>query len=268
MRAPIFIDIDGTLLTSDKRLTDRTKEALHYARSLGHVIVLTSGRCYDGLKSVLYALDFMPWTATLNGAYIMDDKHRVIYDEYIPVPVLEKLLDIAKQTDNKALYFFSEHWGSDNDEKVYANEYKVTHQAGINDSLQSVMKKYRINKYLSTGTHEACLEFLKRVKEQYPSYEVELSSPTYVEVNTPGISKGKAVEVISKLLETREEDAICFGDYNNDMAMFLKAGNSVAMGNAVDEIKKVARFVTSSNDEEGLAKWIEKNLATISGCQE
>ncbi len=260
MRVPIFIDIDGTLLNSRKELAERTIRALGYAREKGYVIVLCSGRCYDGLKGVLERLPFPVWTATLNGAYILDDRGYIVYQDSLDNSVVEKLLSIGKSTDSKALYFFGEHWGADNDQKVYDSEFLVTHQEGINEPLERVMKRNRINKYLSTGKHESCLLFRKRVLEIYPDYEVELSSPTYVEVNTPGTSKGKAVSTVSAILGSDKADAICFGDYNNDLAMFQTAGESVAMGNAVPEIKKIAKYITASNDEDGLAIWIEEHL--------
>ncbi|MBR1918098.1 MAG: Cof-type HAD-IIB family hydrolase [Spirochaetales bacterium] len=257
---PIFIDIDGTLLNSRKELTERTREALVYAKSRGYVIVLCSGRCYDGLKGVLEQLPFSPWTATLNGAYIRDDMGRVVHQDTIGTEVLASLQEIGKRTGCHSLYFFGEHWGADNNRAIYDSEFLVTHQDGINEPLEEVMRTNRINKYLSTGTHEECLEFMHLAKEEFPAYEIELSSPTYVEVNTPTTTKGKAVKIVSRLLGVSTERAICFGDYYNDMTMFQIAGESVAMENAVAEIRKAAKYTTESNDNDGLAIWIEENL--------
>ncbi len=257
---PIFIDIDGTLLNSRKELTERTRDALVYAKNRGYVIVLCSGRCYDGLKGVLDMLPFSPWTATLNGAYIRNDRGCVVYQDCIEHDVLDSLMDIGSKTNSSNLYFFGEHWGADNNKAVYDSEYLVTHQEGINEPLKSVMKLHPINKYLSTGTHKDCLEFMRLAKEKFPDYEIELSSPTYVEFNTPGTSKGNAVKIVSRILGVSTKNAVCFGDYNNDMSMFQVAGESVAMGNAVPEIKKIAKYITESNDNDGLAIWIEENL--------
>lgn len=260
MRAPIFLDIDGTLITSDFRVTGRTSRALSEAAALGHRIILCSGRAVIGLQDVIAQLEIKPMMATLNGAYITDEDRKVISASPFERAPLHEMAEMIKKEGLEYMYFFGENWGTEEKGAVYEYEFNAVRRAGTAMPIEELTETHKVHKLLSFGEHGKSSSFLVKIKAAFPEYEIEPSSPTYVEINTPGVGKGMAVRKICSYLGCRADDAICFGDYNNDISMFQTAGTRIAMGNAVPEVKALASEITASNDEDGIAIWIENNL--------
>lgn len=258
--APIFLDVDGTLITSDFRVTERTRKALLAAKEKGHVIAICSGRAVRGLDTVIEELGFTPVLATLNGAYITDENGKLIFETAFSE---ETAIDMADRIEGLGLtymYFASEDWGTASDGELYQYELSIVRSAGIKMDIRSFVKTRKVHKMLAWGPAETNLRLQDLLKEAYPDYEILSSSHTYTEINTPGTDKGLAIREVCRHLGTSTEEAICFGDFNNDIPAFMTAGCPVAMGNAIDEIKRLSRYVTASNDEDGIAKWIEEHL--------
>lgn len=260
MQGPIFLDIDGTLITSDFRVTERTRDALTQAERAGHRIILCSGRAVSGLKDVIAQLEIKPMMATLNGAYITDENRNIISESPFERETLLKMASIIKEEGLRYMYFFKEEWGTEAKDAVYEHELNAVKIKGTAEPIEKLSLQHKVHKLLSFGESSKGLAVLTKLKSLFPEYEIAPSSPTYVEINTPGVGKGMAVRKICSYLGCRAEDAICFGDYNNDISMFQTAGTGIAMGNAVPEIKALATEITASNDEDGIAIWIENNL--------
>lgn len=260
MRGPIFLDIDGTLITSDFRVTERTSNALTAAARRGHRIILCSGRAVTGLQDIIAQLEVKPMMATLNGAYITDENRNIISESPFERETLLDMASLIKAEGLEYMYFFGENWGTEKKGEVYEYESNAVRRPGTAMPIEEISKTHKVHKLLSYGDREKSKVFLGKLKPLYPEYEIEPSSPTYVEINTPGVGKGMAVRTICSYLGCKAEDAICFGDYNNDISMFQTAGTRIAMGNAVPEVKALASQITASNDEDGIAIWIENNL--------
>lgn len=260
MKAPIFLDIDGTLITSDFRVTVRTSDALTAASGLGHRIILCSGRAVSGLRDVIAQIEVRPMMATLNGAYITDENRKLISESPFERQTLLEMASIIKQEGLEYMYFYGENWGTEAKGAVYEHELNAVKTCGTAEPIEELSRNHKVHKLLAFGETAKGLSVLTRLKSIFPDYEIEPSSPTYIEINTPGVGKGMAVRTICRHLGCRAEDAICFGDYNNDISMFQTAGTRIAMGNAVPEVKALASEITASNDEDGIAIWIENNL--------
>ena len=254
----IFIDIDGTLLNRNHILTQNTINALNKAHNEGVIITLCSGRARDGLLDITDKLPFMPYLATLNGAYILDDKGNVINEHYFEYNTLIKLEELRKECGVGLLYFPEGRWAANSDNKEYEDEYKIVKRHGIKMDILEWAKTKRVHKYLTVGDKERNQKFMQRAKELFPDLAIVPSSSRYVEVNTQGCDKGSAVKDICDYLNSDISNTYCFGDFDNDIAMFKVCAHPIAMANAVDKVKALAEHITLSCDEDGVAYAIER----------
>lgn len=256
----IFIDIDGTLLNSRNSITKRTKKALQDVYRKGHIPVLCSGRCLDGLASIIGELSIPMYAATLNGACIFDRSGKIISSTPLGLRAIVSCMKLIRKLGMDYLYFFSSHWGADGFNGCYEHERRIVGNDGIAEPADLMATHTEVHKFLAVGDSKSCISFLEEARMLLPSYSIVPSSSRYIEVNAPGIDKGFAVRKICSYLGIDISDSICFGDYDNDLAMFASSGYAVAMGNAPEHVKNAADEVCPSNDEDGLAAWIERNL--------
>lgn len=256
----LFIDIDGTLLNSSNIVSERTKNALRKASEKGCITVLCSGRCLDGLSPIMDELGFPMYVSSLNGACIFGDDCRIISSTPLLPSAVSTCLNLTRSIGMDYLYFYSSHWGADSFNSCYDLEKRIVGSAGAAEPADMMSQKTDVHKFLAVGDPSCCHKFLMEAKKLLPSYSIVPSSSRYVEVNAPGIDKGFAVRTICSLLGIDISDSICFGDYDNDLAMFAASGYAVAMGNAPEHVKNAADEVCLTNDEDGLAAWIERNL--------
>ncbi len=257
---PIFLDIDGTLLNSRLEVTPRTKAALKAAHDRDYRIVLCSGRAVTGLTDVTRQLPFPVMFATLNGAYITDEERKVLYSASFSERDVNSICSLIKENNLDYMYFYGEKWGVEKENFLYDFEASIVKTAGAKEEVSSIAAKYQINKLLSFGKPEESLLFYEKAKKKFPSFEIFPSSPEYIEINTPGVTKGAAVKIVSEYLGSDIKEALAFGDYNNDISMFHSGCKAIAMGNAVPELKAIADSVTLSNDEDGIAVYLEENI--------
>ena len=254
----LFLDIDGTLLNRAHILTENTKVALKEAHDKGVIITLCSGRARDGLLEITEQLCFKPYLATLNGAYILDNNGNVINEHYFEYETLEKLEELRKECGVGLLYFPEGSWGANSDDEEYKDELSIVKRPGIQMNILEYAKSKKIHKYLTVGDSEKNKVFIQRAKKLLPELMIVPSSSRYVEVNTPQCDKGSAVKDICDYLNCDIENTYCFGDFDNDIAMFKVCRHPIAMANAVDKIKALAEHITLSCDEDGVAYGIRK----------
>ncbi len=268
----ICIDMDGTLFNSSKEISQRNKEAIRKAQEAGIKVVIASGRMYN---FAVHHMDFLGITTpviTANGAYVKErENDKVIYKKTLGSQnALESLRVFEKY--NVSPNFFSP-------DSIIAK--KGSRLLGIyekaNESLSedTRIKIYSVDKdedwerlliehdmdILKWIAVEEDLNKLEKLKKELSAIEgIELTSSGFnnVEANSKGVSKGRAVEIIASLYSISREEIICIGDSDNDISMIEFAGLGVAMANGKDNVKALADYVTDSNDEDGVAKVIEK----------
>ena len=236
----VFIDVDGTLLDSSHHLRRRTAEALVRVKDCGHSIVICSGRCYDGMKAPQLELiaerPFAKEDALLIAHLI--SKHGLGH-----------------------LYFAGHAWGS-GIERDWEHEAAIVHNEGLHLPLEEVIALRPVHKILPVcpqGTDKATA-FLAELHEALPALSPITSSPIYIEINMPGVSKGLAVETLAAHLGVARSDTVAIGDWDNDIPMFRAAGRSVCLSNGSPAALAAAGERAASNDEDGLALWLEENL--------
>ncbi len=256
MKKIVFTDIDGTLLNSSHELTPRTGAALEKANSAGIIIALCSGRAHDGLLDITDSLSFSPYLVTLNGAYILDDRKNIVSEHFFKKEELSELEKIRKRYGLGLLYFSGEHWASAAYDEFYEDEYSIVKRKG---SACPVMEyEGKVHKYLTVGTTEANRLFAEAARKDLSHLEIVPSSSRYTEVNTHGCDKGQGIIDVCRYTGADIKNTYCFGDYDNDIAMFRTAGVPIAMANAVDKVKALAAHITLSCNEDGVAVALER----------
>lgn len=262
----IALDMDGTLLNNSKQITEATKKCLKSAREKGIKIVLASGRPIDGLKKYLKELDLIDenqYVLSYNGCLVQETKSKkIIHEIGIKGKDLHYLNDLSKK------YKVNIHAFSPTKGLIVENVSKYTkHEAQMNgieintinfaeiEADEDIVKVMMIDE---PEILDAAIE--KLPKEIYEKYTVVKSAPFFLEFINKHGDKGVGLKALAEHLKVNKHEIIAMGDAGNDLAMINYAGLGVAMGNASEEIKKAADYITLSNEEDGVAKVIKKYI--------
>ncbi len=266
----IGLDLDGTLLNSKKILTENTKAVLSKAIEQGVVVLPATGRPLSGLPKEVLEFPGVRYALTANGARVIDMKEdKVIYENLVPYETAEKLLDIMSKYDTiLEVYYdgvgFSSESMLNRIEEYFADpamaHYIRTTRRPVPDVRQMFTKGKRSSDKVQAIflNDEDKMKAWKEIEETVGDIEITGALSNNIEVNAAGVSKGKTLVNLGKLLGIEREEIMACGDGANDTDMIKEAGLGVAMANAVPCVMEVADVVTASNDEEGVAKAIEK----------
>ena len=267
----ISIDVDGTLINRQGDLTPATRSALQRAADAGIHVTLNTGRPLSESQALLKALPMMRYVVLCTGAEVRDlqtgetiarhgltnEENRRLYDLLSP---LDGMIQIFNEFDGK---LYNRAWDLARADRFcppnLAKMCRETHVAVAD--LDAFMDGY-------TGTASKIHLFFPNHEEKLKAaallkglpFFVSESVPNDIEVMPLGVDKGTGLSALAAYLKITPAEVMAVGDGENDLAMLRYAGLSVAMGNACDAVKKTARVVTESNDEDGLAKAVDRVL--------
>ena len=266
----VGFDLDGTLLNSEKVLTERTKKALLDAVEQGIVIVPVTGRTLAGVPKELMEFPGVRYVITANGARILDVVNgETIIEELLSREKCGIILEIFEKYDTlKEIYYdgvgYADRESLDNMERYQPDEAMGRYIRATRIPIESTRARFeaeekgmdKIQALFSdiSDKEKARLEVLAAVTD----VEVTGAVLNNVEVNAKGIHKGNALVKLGEVLGIRMEEIMAFGDGNNDIQMLEAVGVGVAMANSVPEVLAVADMVAPSNNEDGVAQTIEK----------
>lgn len=266
----IALDLDGTLLNSQKLISPADYDALARAAERGVHIVPTTGRFYDAMPEVVRQLPFVRYAITVNGAEVYDaaDKKVLHRAELEPEQALEvyryfsSLPGICDCYVEGWGYMERSHYGRIDEFSRASAPYVCKMLKELRtpiDGMEDFIRTRRVQKLMVffQDMERRALE-LERVAARFPDYIVTSSIVNNIEVNAPQASKGEALRRLCAHLGLGVEQAMSFGDGSNDLSMIRAAGVGVAMANAYDGLKQAADFVTLSCDEGGVAHAIDK----------
>ena len=273
MDAPIrliALDLDGTLLDSDKRLSERNRAALESAAARGIHIVPTTGRFFDAMPAVVRDLPFVRYAVTINGAAVFDRlENRVISEDLIPLGTALAILDAFDGFD--CIYdAYMDNWGWNSESNVAkADEYAPDiHYAKMIRDLRTHVPDLKAHLRATGRDIQKLLTFVKNpslygpitaaVAAVAPGIVATTSNARLFEFNSPRAHKGAALAKLAAHLGFGIENVMGFGDGLNDLTMVRDAGFGVAVANAVPEVLAVAKFVAPSNEDDGVAVAIER----------
>lgn len=268
----IALDLDGTLLNSDKALTPRNRAALEAASGAGILIVPATGRFYKGMPAVIRDLPFVRYVITINGAQVFDARSgESIYSAEIPT---DEAVAFFEYLDTLPVIYdcYVDGWGyitAEMQERV--EEYgMLPFQITMMHELRSPVPELKA--WLREGGHRPQKmqlfardvsfrdELLQTLTEKYPRFAVSASLPNNIEVNSRDADKGRALLALAAKLGLAREQTMAFGDDLNDLKMIEAAGAGVAMGNGHPKVKAAADVIAEDCNADGVAKVIEQLL--------
>jgi Cof subfamily protein (haloacid dehalogenase superfamily) len=260
--ALVVSDVDGTLLTKDKTLTDGARAAVRRLHDAGIGFTLTSSRPTIGMRFLIEPLAITLPLGAFNGSAIVDPQLNPIEQHLIPTSAVERSLSVLDQFGIDIWLFTNDRWLTRNGDGEYVpNEKRAiradpTVVADFSPYLSSVCKI--VGSSADAELLQRCeAAMLEAVDAQATAVR---SQSYYLDVTPPGCDKGTFVQAMARRLGISTDAVATIGDMENDLAMFRTSGLSIAMGNATDDVKKVAARVTASNEDEGFAKAIEMIL--------
>jgi Cof subfamily protein (haloacid dehalogenase superfamily) len=260
--ALVVSDVDGTLLTKDKTLTDGAKAAVRRLHQAGIGFTITSSRPTIGMRFLIEPLAITLPVGAFNGSCIVDPQLNVIEQHLIPASAAQRSLDVLNEFGVDIWLFTSDLWLTRRPDGEYVPHEKRAIRADPTIVADFAPYSSVACKIVGSSADAALLQRCEVAMQQALGAEATAvrSQSYYLDVTPPGCDKGTFVQAIAKRLGISTDEVATIGDMQNDLAMFRKSGISIAMGNATDDVKKLATHVTASNEDEGFAKAIDMIL--------
>jgi Cof subfamily protein (haloacid dehalogenase superfamily) len=266
----LLADVDGTLVTHEKILTERARNAVHSLHRAGIRFAITSGRPPKGMAMLIEPLALETPIAGFNGGLFVHPDLTIIEERELAPDVAKQAFDLILKHELDAWFYSGNDWlvrdpaaphvdreawtvkfgpkAVQNFDGALEKEVKIV---GVSDDLERV-KRCESDAQAALGHHATAAR----------------SQPYYLDVTHPDANKGFVAGYLSRLFETPEEEIATIGDQPNDVLMFERSGFSIAMGNASDEVRRQASAVTDSNEDEGFAKAVERLLLCAAAREE
>ncbi|MBQ7705629.1 MAG: HAD family phosphatase [Selenomonadaceae bacterium] len=254
-------DLDGTMVISGKNPSEKNIAAVQKMINAGITVTVATGRMYRAALPIAKALGIEFPIITYNGALIKSVKGEILHSDYFPTDLL---LAVTKFFEKNNWYV---HNYSDDElfipfRSPFTEWYETTQrvQAQIIGWEGMLQKTERVCKLLAIN--ESAEENMRREKMLLAEFEGKIeitkSHPRIMEIMLPGVSKAAAIKILAQKLGIERSEVMAIGDSDNDLAMLQAAGQSIAMGNATDEVKKSCNFLTTGCEEDGVAYAVEK----------
>ena len=243
----IATDLDGTLLRSDKTISPYTKDVLQQCRARGVKLVFATARpCHNALELTEgIAVDGMVAT---NGAFVYAGE-TLLHEHAMPVEISRALLA------ELAAYSGATHLSARKRDGCYK-----THPAHKTDILYDFTQPLNDTiAHMSFRTKDAA--FAESLISAYPQLEIHrVTGELLYDIGPQGCTKAAGLTVLSEHFGISPAEIAAFGDDHNDVDMLAYAGTGVAMANAIDEAKAAANCICASNENDGVARWLEEHI--------
>jgi len=260
--ALVVSDVDGTLLTKDKTLTEAAKTAVRRLHEAGIGFTITSSRPTIGMGFLIEPLQITLPIGAFNGSSIVDPQLAPIEQHLIPLPAVHRCLDLLNEFGVDIWLFTNDLWLTRNGNGEYVPNEKRAIRSDPTIVADFTPYLSAACKIVGSSADAALLQRCEAAMQKALGAEATAvrSQTYYLDVTPPGCDKGTFVQAMAKRLGIATDAVATIGDMQNDLAMFRNSGLSFAMGNATDDVKKVATHVTASNENEGFAGAMEMIL--------
>ncbi|WP_019412713.1 Cof-type HAD-IIB family hydrolase [Paenisporosarcina sp. TG20] len=261
----IVLDLDGTLLTDEKIISEKTLHTLFKAREQGHEIMIATGRPYRASEVYYQQLKMQTPIVNFNGAFVhhpTDQTWKPIH-EPIKLEIVKEVIDavhdykffniVAEVKDDVYLHY--------HDEKLL-DIFSFGKPNVTTGDIRNYLKADPTSLLIHAEEHEvsAIRQHLHDVHAEVIDHR-RWGAPWHViEIVRSGLNKAVGLSHVAKYLNIPQQRIIAFGDEDNDLEMIEYAGTGVAMGNAIDPLKNIANELTASNNEDGIAHFLQERL--------
>ena len=256
----IALDLDGTLLTSDKKITTRTKDIIARAMARGVTVTIATGRM---LRSALYFTRLLASDAPViccNGGYVGHAEGEPVFAKYFDPDLVREFLTFVYERN----WYVNWYSGIE----IYAPEYRADHfdayRTTGNFVVTEVGNDYlryteNVPQFVLRNLNEGIDAYFTTVREQFGDRVVpQQNTGTSLDINPPGVNKAVGVQALADAMGLSLDEVMVAGDADNDFEMLAMGAFSVVPENGLPEAKERASYVTASNDANGIALAIEK----------
>ncbi len=256
----LLADVDGTLVTPDKILTERAVQAVRRLGKAGILFAITSGRPPRGMSMLIEPLDLTTPIAAFNGGVLVNRNMSVIEQRVVPEDLVMPVAELYRSFGLDTWVYRGADWYVPDPQGAHvARETStvrfepkvmtsldglttdVAKLVGVSDDLDAVARA-------ATAAHDRFGDHVTAARSQ----------PYYLDVTHPDANKGAVARYLSARYAIPPQAIATIGDMPNDVLMFAHSGLSIAMGNASPEVQRAARRITTSNAEEGFANAVER----------
>ncbi len=256
----LLSDVDGTLVTSEKVLTERSVAAVHRLHDAGVLFAVTSGRPPRGMQMLVEPLGLSTPVAAFNGGLLVEPDMSVIEERAIPSELLAPTLALLESFALSVWVYRGADWyvrdldGPHVERESNTVRFPPTLVESFDGIVADVAKIVGVS-----DDHDAVARAAVAAGERFGDHvSAACSQPYYLDVTHPEANKGSVVRYLAAKYGIPTEAIATIGDMPNDVLMFAHSGLSIAMGNADREVQRAARRVTTSNDDDGFATAVER----------
>ncbi|WP_240419305.1 Cof-type HAD-IIB family hydrolase [Paenibacillus periandrae] len=237
----IALDMDGTLLTEDKKVSAENRAAIQAAEQAGIKVMFATGRGIQNVEAYIEDLKLEAPIVTVNGGEVWSAPGKLHSRALLEPALIKEMHALAIEYDT---WFWAYAVGD-----IYNKERWV--------------EQVDARQWLKFGYYyedAACLQAIRTKLDSWGVFEITNSHPANLELNPKGIHKASGVRQVCEMFGYDMSQVIAMGDSQNDISMIRECGLGVAMGNAQEEVKALADVITTSNEEHGVARIIEQYI--------
>ncbi|WLR42926.1 Cof-type HAD-IIB family hydrolase [Bacillus carboniphilus] len=261
----IALDLDGTLLKDDKTISPYTKQIIERAKQDGHIVCIATGRPFRSSVMYYHELGLNTPIVNFNGAFVHHPKNDSwgIHHTPMHLDVVKEILDVAEQykVHNVLAEILDDLYFHYHDEKlmdIFSFGNPTIEVGDLRHNLPNNVTSILIHS--PEKNVERIRYYLSEVHAEVVDHRRWTAPWHVIEIIRAGINKAEGLKKISSHYNIPKEHIIAFGDEDNDLDMIDFAGTGVTMENAIDRLKAVGNVITKSNEEDGVAHFLRKEL--------
>ena len=261
----IVFDLDGTLLRSNKTISDRSRIYLKDLKEQGYVTVIATGRMYESMRDVVKDFEFVDYIITDAGATCYDARDsKIIFANPIDFEITKKLeqyyserCDYIDICTKAKVYTYTKN-------KRKPTDYYIEIEPDWNSIFEKCSDINHIS--IAMNTNEYVNDLYDKLNKQFLDLNIFIMQDSYsnkqwIEISKKGVSKYNAISKLAAILNINNENIIAFGDGLNDLDMIKNCGVGVALKNALPEVKELADYVTKyDHDDDGVIEFLKEYL--------
>lgn len=255
----VVTDIDGTILNWSGLFSPFVIDCINEMQEKGIKVVLATGRMHASTVPISRALSLNNPIISYQGGLIKDVDGTTLYQQILPTKYVNEIINWAKQKNAHLNLYMNDNLYVEQDcyeiRKYIKGKFVNFHVQNFSD-----LELKDINKLLAINYEDADLvtSWEKELSAKYPDLYIVKSTPYFCEIGSKDAKKSLGVEFLSKLWNIKKEEILTIGDQNNDIELLKAGGIAVAMGNATDELKEYADYITDTVDDDGFVKAMNK----------
>ena len=256
----VALDLDGTLLNSRKEISEENKNILKKLSENGVEILIVTGRPYPITKKIAESLEIPLTVICYNGARVMNLKtDEIIFEKVLEEKQVLKIIEFCRKNKKDLNLFQNDIWYVEDLESIGTKYYKKNSKLEPTLKLFDTFDNLQMIKSIIIDENDILEKVEKELRDILGNtVHFTYSQDKYLEILNKDVNKGLTLKNVLEEKGIEMSECIAFGDAHNDLEMLELAGIGVAMGNAHEVIKNKVQYITETNDNDGVAKFLRE----------